>query len=108
MARAEPTAAPPRPRLGDGTRVRVSAHYPESGHIRAPFYLRGKEGRIVRYFGVFQDPTALATGTAAPPACHLYQVVFDFAEVWGDGTAESTDKTSIAADIYDPWLEPLS
>jgi hypothetical protein len=107
MARAGKDAMPREPVLRPDTRVRVAARYPATGHVRAPHYLRGKEGRVLRYFGVFLDPTALAQGDAESPACGLYQVIFDYAEVWGRDAREPANNTRIVADLYDNWLEEL-
>ena len=108
MARA--AGAVKAPIYGIGDQVRVAARFPQSGHIRAPFYLRGKAGRVLRYYGSFYDPTALAQGVLTPPVCGLYQVLFAFDDVWrdvrdGDMQNDGAD-TCIVADIYDNWLEP--
>lgn len=107
MARADAALPAPSPAIAIGARVRVAARYPTSGHVRAPFYLRGKCGAVVRDFGLFYDPTALAAGDRRPAVRRLYQVLFDHAEVWGVTGAEDTRPAAILADIYDNWLETL-
>lgn len=107
MPRLAETAAVPGVPLPVGSRVRVSARFPAAGHIRAPFYLRGKAGEVIRYFGVFQDPTALAAGSPDIPARRLYQVAFPYAEVWGAAAPEAGPGMTLVADLYDNWLEPL-
>jgi nitrile hydratase len=107
MARAGADDRPARPPIAVGARVRVAARYPRTGHVRTPYYLRGKRGEVIRYFGVFFDPTALAAGCAHPPACRLYQVLFDYKEVWGRGGPEPSPATRIVADLYDNWLEEI-
>ena len=82
-------------------RVRVKTMYPP-GHIRAPFYLRGKVGEIERSLGEFGNPEQLAYGLKAEKR-PLYRVRFTMAEIWGDG-AEVPDDT-IDAEIYGHWLE---
>ena len=44
-----------------GDRVRVRADHPP-GHIRTPFYLRGRVGEIERVLGAFANPEELAFG----------------------------------------------
>lgn len=84
-------------------RVRVKPHCPP-GHIRAPFYLRGKTGVIERALGEFPNPEQRAYGHK-PEHKALYRVRFTMAEIWGEN-AESPDDT-IDAEIYEHWLERL-
>ena len=90
------TALPP------GARVRLKQMSPP-GHVRCPWYLRGKTGVIERDLGLTGDPEALAYGADAPQR-RLYRVRFDLAEVWGDRAETRTDR--IDAEIFDNWLEP--
>ena len=108
MARADKTAVPPGKPLDIGAAVRVASRFPDKGHVRTPYYLRGKRGRVVRYFGVFLDPTALAVDAARPEACHLYQVQFEYDEVWGPALSEPSGTTKIVADLFDQWLEEMT
>ncbi|QFT91704.1 Nitrile hydratase subunit beta [Roseovarius sp. THAF9] len=84
-----------------GTKVRVKTMTPP-GHIRAPFYLRGKTGEIERILGRFKNPEQLAYGLPAPEKT-LYRVRFSMAELWGDAAENPTD--TVDAEIYDHWLE---
>ena len=84
-------------------RVRVKAMTPP-GHVRAPWYLRGKTGVIERHLGVFANPEQLAYGLKAEPRA-LYRVRFTMAEVWGAAAERPTD--TVDAEIYDHWLERL-
>lgn len=83
------------------TRVRVRTMCPP-GHVRAPYYLRGKTGEIERALGPFRNPEQLAYGLKAEER-QLYRVRFTMAEVWGDA-AENPDDT-LDAEIYAHWLE---
>ena len=75
-----------------GSKVRITNAYPP-GHIRTPFFLRGKEGLIIRHFG-------------KSPNLNLYQVLFDMGTTWrGDGSFAAKD--TLTADIYETWLELL-
>ncbi|WP_425052757.1 SH3-like domain-containing protein [Psychromarinibacter sp. S121] len=84
-------------------RVRVRQMTPP-GHVRAPWYLRGKQGEIERPLGPFANPEKLAYGLPAEQR-QLYRVRFTMAEVWGDD-AERPDDT-LDAELYDHWLERL-
>ncbi|MGX0879227.1 hypothetical protein ACSSV4_003936 [Roseovarius sp. MBR-154] len=84
-------------------RVRVKPLTPP-GHVRAPWYLRGKEGVIERPLGAFANPEKLAYGLPAEEK-PLYRVRFTMAEVWGD-RAEAPDDT-LDAELYGHWLERL-
>lgn len=84
-----------------GTKVRVKTMTPP-GHIRAPFYLRGKTGEIERILGRFKNPEQLAYGLPAAEKT-LYRVRFSMAELWGDAADNPTD--TLDAEIYDHWLE---
>lgn len=83
--------------------VRVRAWTPP-GHVRTPWYLRGKTGRVERRLGTFLNPEALAYGRPAA-AIDLYRVRFTMAEVWG-ADAERPDDT-IDAEIFGHWLESV-
>jgi hypothetical protein len=85
-----------------GDRVRVRAE-DRPGHIRTPFYIRGKTGWIERVHGDFLNPESLAYGQDGLPKRPLYLVGFRQAEVWETYDALN-DKLFI--DIYEHWLEP--
>ncbi len=74
------------------------------GHVRTPWYLRGREGVIERALGAFPNPEALAYRQPAQPV-DLYRVRFTMAEIWGDAAERPED--TIDAEIYAHWLEPL-
>ncbi len=84
-------------------RVRVKTMVPP-GHVRAPYYLRGKTGEIERPLGAFKNPEQLAYGLKAEKQ-ELYRVRFTMAEVWC-ARAERPDDT-LDAEIYAHWLERL-
>jgi hypothetical protein len=89
-------------RFKTGDRVRVRAE-DRPGHIRTPFYIRGKTGWVERVHGEFHNPESLAFGGDGLPKRPLYLVGFHQAEVW-DRYAASKDKLFI--DIYEHWLDP--
>jgi hypothetical protein len=106
---AAPAVAPPYPlaapaRFAPGDPVRVRAGAPP-GHVRTPWYLRGRAGRVERVLGAFANPEELAYPLSRPRAATvpLYRVRFVMAEVWGDGVENPTD--TLDAEIFEHWLE---
>lgn len=89
--------------FGVGEAVRVHVFTPP-GHVRAPWYLRGKIGVIERDLGETGDPEALAYGHVDKPRLRLYRVRFDMGEIWGERAERPED--SLDAEIFENWLEP--
>lgn len=89
--------------LAPGTPVRVRHAIP-LGHVRTPFYLRGKHGVVVEQAGRFADPEELAYGRNGLPERALYRVRFDQTRLWPDYAGRAED--SVVADLYEHWLEP--
>ena len=96
-------AAAHRPRFKPGDKVEVRRADPP-GHIRTPWYIRGKSGEIERLCGAFANPEELAYNRSGLPAQPLYRVRFRQAELWPQykGAAEDT----IEIEIFQHWLEP--
>lgn len=84
-----------------GDRVRLKRMSPP-GHVRCPWYLRGKSGVIERDLGMTGDPEALAYGFSTPQR-RLYRIRFSMAEVWGDAAERPADR--LDAEIFDNWME---
>jgi nitrile hydratase len=93
-------AAAPRFRAGDRVRVR-STHPP--GHVRTPYYCRGRVGVIERLCGAFPNPEELAYNRSGLPAQPLYRVRFRAHELWPDYREDPADVVEI--EIYQHWLE---
>ncbi len=93
------------PRFGEGDRVRVQWRFPD-GHIRTPFYLRGKTGTVVRSHGAFLDAERLANGLPGVPATVVYQVAFAWEDLFPAG-ADARGRTLILADLQDNWLDAV-
>jgi nitrile hydratase subunit beta len=91
-------------RFKQGDTVRVLKE-DRPGHIRTPYYIRGKVGCVERVYGDFLNPESLAFGGDGLPRRTLYLVGFHQAEVWG---AAQGPKDKLLVDIYDHWLEPLA
>ncbi len=83
---------------GDKVKVRAAE---VATHCRTPHYLRGKRGIVARVFGAYPNPEQLAYHRLGVPYLPLYQIEFDFKEVWG----KAAGATVITADIYQHWLE---
>lgn len=84
-----------------GDRVKVKFE-DRPGHLRTPWYIRGKTGWIERVYGEFLNPESLAFGRDGLPKKTLYLVAFNQSDVWGAGS--KVDK--LLVDIYEHWLEP--
>jgi len=106
---AQPAGAQGPARLdalfGPGTAVRVIAA-DAPGHIRTPWYCRGKRGTIVELCGFFPNPEELAYAREGAPLQPLYRVAFRAAQLWPDTPAN--DKDQLEIDIYQHWLERTS
>ena len=92
-----------RPRFAPGDKVTVRAQEIAT-HCRTPYYLRGKRGMIERLIGVYANPEELAYHRLGLPYQPLYQVTFDFEEVW----SRTERNVTLSAAIYQHWLEPVS
>ena len=84
-------------------KVRVSTMIPP-GHVRTPYYLRGKIGEIERSLGAFGNPEQLAYGLAAEKT-PLHRVRFTMQEVWGSAAENPNDL--LEAEIFAHWLTPV-
>lgn len=91
-------------RFAAGDRVAVRRADPP-GHIRTPFYIRGKAGTVERLCGAFPNPEELAYGRSGLPARPLYRVRFAQREVWPDYAGPEADTVDI--ELYEHWLEPV-
>ncbi len=92
-------------RFRAGDAVAVRAAYPP-GHIRTPYYIRGKRGVIERLCGEFANPEELAFGRDGLPKRPLYRVRFRQAHVWPDYGGAPEDTVDI--EIFEHWLEPAA
>jgi hypothetical protein len=89
-------------RFRAGDRVAVRTAYP-IGHVRTPYYVRGKHGVIERLCGAFPNPEELAYARSGGPAQPLYRVRFLQHDVWPDYAGQSLDVLEV--EIYQHWLE---
>lgn len=94
----------PAARYQAGDQVLVRDAQPP-GHVRTPFYIRGKRGVIERLCGSFANPEELAYGRDGLPRQPLYRVRFRQCELWPDYRGSAQD--SLDVEIYQHWLTPL-
>ncbi len=94
---ADPGASSYEPRFGVGDQVRVREWHP-LGHTRAPRYVQGKRGAIVRLDGVFSLPDVEyhCDEKRNEPT---YTVRFEAHELWG----ETGDPVHV--DLWESYLE---
>ena len=88
------------PRYAVGDEVRVRAWHPP-GHTRAPRYVQGKRGTVVRFDGAhdIDDIAAHGGGSVADP---LYSVRFTSRELWGEA---GSDGDVVHVDLFERYLE---
>ena len=91
-------------RFSKGSLVRVRFTTPP-GHVRTPWYCRGKTGVIERCCGAFPNPEELAYNRDGLPAQPLYRVQFVSRDLWPDYVGHTDDVTEI--EIYQHWLEAV-
>ena len=87
--------------VGDAVDVRIA--YPP-GHIRAPFFIRGKSGTIEQVVGDYHNPEELAYGRKGAEKLMLYRVRFNQKNIWNNYKGPTKD--SLIVDIYANWLKP--
>ena len=88
-------------RFDVGDRVKVREAYP-IGHVRTPYYIRGKRGIVERVCGAFPNPEERAYARSGLPAQPLYRVRFLQCEVWPDYAGKPFDTLDV--EIYQHWL----
>jgi hypothetical protein len=91
------------PRYVPGDAVAVRALFP-LGHVRTPYYIRGKRGVIERLCGVYGNPEELAYARSGLPKQPLYRVRFLQRDVWPGYRGHAQDTVDV--EIFQHWLEP--
>jgi nitrile hydratase len=102
MARQASVTKTSSPAIATGAPVRLKSIAPP-GHVRCPWYLRGKTGVIERDLGLTGNPETLAYGVEAQQI-RLYRVRFTMKDIWGDDADPASD--TLDAEIFENWLEP--
>jgi len=72
-------------------------------HVRTPYYIRGKTGKVVEFCGYFLNPENLAVGLTNGPVCPLYRIRFVLKDLWPEYARADNDELFI--EVYDHWLE---
>ncbi len=85
-----------------GDQVTVRKAFPP-GHVRTPYYIRGKSGWVQKVLGSFANPEELAYGRDGLPKCPLYRVRFMQSNVWTDYSGGQGDTVDV--ELYEHWLE---
>ena len=97
----DPNHAPTgEPLFGVGAQVRVREWHP-SGHTRAPRYVQGKRGVVVRLDGSFSLPDVEAHSDLKRIE-PTYSVRFTATELWGDGGGRGE---VVHVDLWEGYLE---
>lgn len=86
-------------RFASGDRVRVREWHP-LGHTRAPRYIQGKRGVVVRVDDPANLPDAEAYGGRVLDP--TYSVRFDTTELWGEGAERGS---CVHVDVWERYLE---
>ena len=94
----------PSANFAPGDRVRVNERFPP-GHVRTPWYCRGRVGEIERICGRFRNPEQLAYGNRDARHEVLYRVGFACGALWPDYDGGAHDRVEI--EIYEHWLDPV-
>ncbi|WGF87204.1 SH3-like domain-containing protein [Marinivivus vitaminiproducens] len=90
-------------RFAPGDRVAVRRAYPP-GHVRTPWFVRGRSGVVEQAMGAYANPEELAYGRPGQPPVPLYRVRFDQRALWPDYAGAPGDTAVV--DLYEHWLEP--
>jgi nitrile hydratase beta subunit len=96
----EDMASRTTPRYSVGDTVRVREWHP-AGHTRAPRYVQGRSGTVVRVDEAadIDDIEAHGGGSVTDP---LYAVRFTSRELWGEACAENV---SVHVDLFERYLQ---
>ena len=92
------------PRFAPGMQVRVHERFPP-GHVRTPWYCRGKTGEVERVCGRFRNPEQLAYGNRDAAHQVLYRIGFASSSLWTDYDGNERDRVEI--EIYEHWLDSV-
>ena len=91
-----------KPAFFAGDRVLVKDETPPNHH-RTPWYVKGHNGVVVEFIGMYVNSETRAHGRSGLPELPMYRVEFDQTELWPDYAESPRDKLWI--DLYEHWLE---
>ena len=89
-------------RFSLGAPVRLRRAY-APGHVRAPWYLRGRKGEVSHVVGEFGNPEEMAYGRRDGAKLTLYRVRFCQSDVWPDYAGSPGD--TLEVEVYENWLD---
>ena len=87
-----------------GEPVRIRPAFPP-GHVRTPYFVRGHQGIIESFCGIYPNPEERAYGRDGKPDLALYRVSIEQTNLWADYSGTAKDK--LLVDIFEHWLEPI-
>ena len=90
--------------LAAGTRVRV-LEGTSIGHVRTPWYVKGKTGVVAHVQGSFRNPETLAFGGDGQPVRPLNYVGIRRGDLFPG--AEGPAHDTVYMDLYEHWLEAV-
>jgi nitrile hydratase len=73
------------------------------GHVRTPFFLRGRVGEVEAYLGEDPNPEVMAYHDTNSAAVALYRIRFRQETLWPRYAGGPRD--TVCADIFEHWLE---
>ena len=85
-----------------GEQVRIAARFPP-GHVRTPFYVRGKVARVEHVLDELVNPEVEAYGVLEGHRTRLYRVRIAMSALWSNYVGAAGD--SLDLEIFEPWLE---
>jgi nitrile hydratase subunit beta len=100
---ATPALAVPEARWPVGQVLRVLP-IRRPGHSRVPGFLEGRLGTVLRDWGDFPNPEALARGEGSAPPVPVYLLAFEPTTLWPDAPVRHGDR--VLVDVYGPNLAP--
>ena len=92
-------------RFAVGAPVRIRRAWPP-GHVRTPWYLRGRAGRVHGIAGKMGNPEELAYGRTDGPELTVYRVRVRQIDLWPEYAGPPQD--TVVVDVYENWLEPVA
>ena len=90
----------PQFKIGESVKIRNSDL---PGHIRTPYFIRGKIGKIIRILGAYANPEELAYGRNGKPIKPVYSVKFLQIDLWTEYAGQLMDTAVV--EVMENWLE---
>ena len=84
-----------------GDKVQIRAAFPP-GHVRTPYFIRGKIGEVIRILGKYANPEELAYGRDGKPLKLVYSVKFCQNDLWPKYSGQLNDTAVV--DVMENWL----